>query len=187
MKRVVTAAALADLASADFNELQDRGAALVAASENNDFAAAVKGADAVIWQVAASSVAAATTRLLDKTIDWRDRYVWGHWIDLAANSRRIGASDQDHTIESLAKTDLYGYTGLGAERAGGGAVADGFPPVSTGASGAPASWRIRINGATDTIWLYVSKVDNGLYVYNGSAAAVFPLLVVHASADTGKR
>jgi hypothetical protein len=181
MKRVVTAANNVVFEPADANAWQDLTQGLTAGNKNGDLnETLVRGVDARVWQPTAGGIANGTIVLIDDTRDWRDCMVKARVLQAGAASITIGhAAGADHTIATSTFFDTWGYTGLGAEKAAGGAVSAGNPPVNTGAVGSPASWYVKLNAAP-SLFLYVSKVDNGLYIYNGAGLTVWPILWLEA-------
>lgn len=187
MERLVSAVSGQPFTSLVANEWQEKTQSLAAANTANDFAAAaVRGTDSRLWQIGATPLATGTFLKIDTSTNWLDRLLWGKFVALAANANRAGQSG-DHNLHSSTVTEFFGYTGNGSEKAAGGVVTAGNPPVATGFGGTPESWRVRLNGATDTIWLFVDKTDFSLGIYNNSGSSINPILLIHGSAETGKR
>jgi len=188
MKRVFTAAALAQFASADANEWQDRGLGQLAASKNNDLGTtACKGLDVRSWQPTGGSLANATTIQIDDSIDWRDRILCGFYVTAGgAAFLPGGASDYDFRAGVAAPSYFHGYTGIGAysNLGTGAAVSNGNRPLS--GAGAFRSYCVEVNPAF-SVWLWVDPTTGSLNLYNQFGATIYPHLLILATGDTGKR
>jgi hypothetical protein len=185
MERIVDAANGVVFQPDDADEWQDRTQGMACANLAADLTDAL-GTDGRFWVCDTGGIPTAELVKLDDSLDWRDRLIWGTYYELASDTYRPGQNG-DHQLDGATGTPFFGYLGAGAEETGTGAVTNGNPPVATGEGGTPESWRVRINGATNTIWLYVSKDDNSLNVYNGTVGAIVPVIVVHATSPLGKR
>lgn len=189
MLRVVTAVAGNQVASADYNELQDRSTGELAANKNNDYGTTGgKGFDSRLWQPTGGSLATATLVQIDSSVDWRDRIVWGFYVTAgSAGNLPGGASDYDFRRGVAAPNFFHGYTGTGAYSnvAGAGtAVSNGNPPVA--GAGGVRSYRVEVvTGAN--VYLYVDPADGSLYMYNDSGVTIYPCLINLGTGDTGKR
>lgn len=194
MKRQATYAPLVEVASADLNAWQDKTVGGRAGSIANDYGATtVYGADRILVQFTAS-VANASLKQVDASIDWRDRVIKGCCTRLAASDERLGQGldyeTNDPTYTTVAKTlfaDTYTGTGAYSNVAGAGtAVSNGNPPlnnVSVVRSYAP----IIDDRGTGSVYLYVSPSDYSLNLYNNSGATLYLRLEIEASGDTGLR
>lgn len=186
MKRIANYSALTPLPAADMNGIQDRAVGLVKSdASGNDLTALADGMQGILFQMAtAGGLANATLIQVDAaTIDWKDRFVWGTLVRLTSDNERIGQSVDYRFGYGATITHFAGYTGLQAlsNVTTGAAVSNGNPPLhDTGAGG--TSWAVDI---TSNIHLYTQ--DSKLYLYNNSGATIYPVLIVFASGDTGKR
>lgn len=189
MKRVVTAVAGNQVASADYNEIEDRTLGQLVGDSNNGFASPnCKGIDSRAWMPSGGTLADATTVKIDGSVDWRDRLVWG-WYVTAGGAANLpgGATDYDFRGGVAAARFFHGYTGVGgySNTAGAGtAVSNGNPPVA--AVGGVRSYRVELNAAF-SVYLYASPADGSLSMYNASGGAINAAIVVLGTGDTGKR
>ena len=191
MKKVVTCVPGALAASADWNNIQERARGLLAAAQNNDLSG-LEGTDGFVHQ-ADASLATATLRLVDDTIDWRDRIVSGWFARVGANDCVGQSTDYnlgDPAATSVALSTFEGeYTGTGAYSATGGsgtAVSNGSPPV-WGASGVRSTAIVVDAHGSGYVYLYADPTTGYLYVYNNSGSSLYWVLFVEATSDTGKR
>ncbi len=190
MQRVVTASALAQLLSADFNTFQDRALGFRAASKNNDVSGMTQETDGVVW-VANADIGGANTLPVDLTRDWRDRFVMGFYAPTGAATEVPGGSNDylfnQRVIQQTVEGFFCGYTGSGAysNTAGAGtAVSDGNPP--TEGVGGVRSYYIRADQVSD-IRLWVNPTTGELNLYNNSGSTYRPCLMMFCSGDLGKR
>jgi hypothetical protein len=190
-KRITNFAALVEITSAFLNSLQDLVLGAKKADSNNDLSALGDGLDARIWQASpATGVAAFDQVKVDTTLDWRDRLVWGVYLDPGALANLVGqASDTMFTTAGFATvpTLFAGYTGTGgyANISAGTPPSAGNPPV-TGTADANRSYRVEPVAAT-AVFLYAHPTNGALYLFNNTSSVIQPVLLVIASGDTGKR
>lgn len=186
--------ALDSVESADLNAIQklSRGARL--ASDNNNLTSDdARGGTLLRWQ-ADTQFSTGTARLIDDSIDWRDRFVRVLFVR-AAQTQRMGQGGSPGdtalnlvTISGPARSTSEGYTGTGAysNTSTSAAVSNGNPPLD--AVGTARSYAVVIDdlGAAP-VYLYCDPVNGALYLYNDSGGALWPYVEVDASGATGMR
>ena len=194
MKRQQTYAALDPIASADLNTWQDKTLGGRAAGVSNDYGATtVYGSDVVRTQLT-TSVADATLKNLDASIDWRDRVLRVTCSRLNGTNERLGQSLDYETNDPLAGTvaklvtpDLY--TGIGAysNLTTGAAVSNGNPPLN--GAGVYRSYAPVIDdlSAAGNVTLYADPSTGALNLYNATGGAVWLRIEIEAAGDTGLR
>lgn len=178
--------------SAVLDAMQDEAFGLIPATDvaSGATALALRGADGRWWTSPdTTGVADGTLRVLDTSVDWRERRVWGTLRVLGAANRRPGQAS-DHLLNDptsgIATRAFDGWTGTGGKGAAGATVADGTPPTITDDQFSV----ILDEGATtaDRVWLYARPSDGALCLYNDSGAALHAELLVwgaRASASLG--
>jgi hypothetical protein len=187
-KKIQTFAPINQISSAGWlNPIQDLIVGLKTATSNNALASQADGIDARIWSHAAGALATGTLVQLDDSIDWRDRVVFGCYVDAAAATNMVGgATDYFFATGANTMRFFHGYTGTGAlsNVATGAAVSNGNPPVAgTGAGG--TSWSVELNASSD-LFLY-TQANGRLYMYNATGGNQFPLVFVLGLGDAGLR
>ncbi len=194
-RRLTTFSSLVQIASSFLNTLQDDMAALLKASQNNDFTGAgLLGMDILTWQ--AKSAMTSGTLLQVDTSDWHDREIFTVYRANSTAAQRIGqasdsAFDSGCAFASTGENSFgHGYLGKGGQKSGGGAVSNGNPPVPAAGS----SWAVSVNGtglaATGNFVALYTDTQGGsyqLYCYNNLATTIQPTMVVFAIAPTGLR
>lgn len=163
------------------NALQDEQEGLIPATDTPTIA--IKGADGRWWNTPTGGITDGTLRVIDASVDWRNRVVWGVLQVLGAADRRPGAANAHLVNDPTASTWVRlfeGWTGTGGVGAASATVADGTPPVI--ASGSYAV--ILDEGATSAarVWLYARPSDGALCLYNASGAALHATLRVYGAA-----
>lgn len=178
MRRTTTFAALMQVPSATLNAMQDEQTGLIHANQNNGFSAAL-GEDGRVWQ-AAANLADATERLIDDSINWRDRLVELEYLRFAAGGADLpgGASDYNFPYAFIAGAQGTYYLGSGAYSAAGGAISSGTPPAYGPLPGPVTGYAIllEVPGPGTGVWLYCKAADatGKLYLYNDlGGGAVF--------------
>lgn len=177
--------------SAVLDAMQDEQAGLIPATDVADGATAValRGADGRWWTSPTAGVADATLRVIDTSVDWRQRRIWGVFRRLGAADQRPGQAN-DHAPNDPAWTGatrpFESWTGGGGVGAAGAVVANGTPPAL--ADNQFAAVLDDLGTAADRIYLYARPSDGALCVYNDSGAALHAELRVWgagASASVG--
>lgn len=164
------------VASADLNAIQQNMQALRAASGTNSWSS-IPGVQGVAFQ-SESDIANATLMIVDDSIDWRDRIVYGLYLDHSSSTYPGHANDYDFSSGTL-YTFLF-YTGTGALDAGGSAPTNGNPPVQ--ASGKYA------HPIFANFWIYCDPTTGKLKLYNNSGGSKrTPTVFAYGTADLGKR
>lgn len=190
MKRVLTAVTDSPDPAADYNEIEDRVAGMLAANVANDYATTKsKGVDERTWTVTApGTVANNGFPVIDDSIDWRDRYVEGWLAGLGAATDRPGQStDYNFNEANFAGVLTFrGYTGSGSYGDNAGAPVDAVNAPFHGA-GVPNSYAINIDGVSGTLFLYVDPSNGKLGFYNNTGGAVSVVIWVRATGPLGKR
>lgn len=185
MRRLYTLARASQVAARLMNRVQDEQAGLIAASDQSSGATALllTGADGRWWTTPDAGVPDAQLRVIDASIDWRSRRVWGVLRVLGAAARRAGQADDhipnDPTGAVNART-FEGWTGAGGLGAAAATVANGTPPTI-----ADNQYAVLLDeGATtaDRVWLYARPSDGALCIYNDGGAALHAELLVWGSA-----
>ena len=194
MRRVETWAPLGEVASADLNEWQDVTREAGPASDNNNLgSSSSKGATLLRWQ-ADTALATATTRLIDDSADWRDRWVKVLFVRTSQTQRMgqggspgdVGANDTSST--GAARSTSYGYTGTGAYSnvSTSASVSNGNPPLNS--VGTARSYAVVVDDlGTLPVYLYVDPSTGYLYLYNDSGSSLWPYVEVDLSGDVGMR
>lgn len=185
MRRLYTLARASQVAARLLNRVQDEQAGLAPASDQASGATAVllTGADGRWWTTPDAGVPDAQLRVIDASVDWRSRRVWGVLRVLGAAARRPGGAD-DHIPNDpagAANARLFnGWTGAGGLGAAAATVANGTPPVI-----ADNQYAVLLDeGATtaDRVWLYARPSDGTLCIYNDSGATLHAELLVWGAA-----
>jgi hypothetical protein len=186
--RITSFVALTQVASAFLNTLQDRTISQRAGNSNNDVASA-NGFEARLWWPTGLSLAAATTVELDKSIDWRDRFIVTIYAPVSATNLFPGqANDYDfRTTFPVSWKFSAGYTGSGAYSnvATGAAVTNGAGPLAS--AGVFRSYTVEPDGAAGSTLIWVKPGTGELNLYNAAGAAIRPALLVLATGKLGKR
>lgn len=153
----------------------------------NELAAMRRGADVRQYQLA--SLVDGQFVIIDRSLDWRDRTVDAVlFVAGVGTNRMIGAAaDIDLATLHVAVTEatvMNRYLGTGAVSnvTTGAAVAAGAPPLN--AVGAVRSYAIEL---TSGLWLYCSRTDGSLRLYNDTGSGADVLLRVTGYGQTAKR
>lgn len=183
MRRNATFSRGAHVPSAVLNTVQDEQLGLIPATDAP--ATLLRGADGRWWTTPDAGVPDGQFRVIDTSVDWRNRWVWGTFRNLGAADRRPGqASDHvpNDPASAVSRRVFEDWTGTGGVGAASATVANGTPPVF-----ADNAFAVLLDeGATsgDRVWLYAHPDTGALCVYNDSGAALHAeLLVWGASAS----
>lgn len=185
MRRLYSTARGSQVPAVLLNGLQDEQLGLIAASDASTGATSVAlaGADGRWWSSPDAGIADGELHVIDASVDWRLRRVWGVFRVLGAAARRPGAADDhipnDPTAAPNART-FHGWTGAGGLGAAAATVANGTPPVI-----ADNQYAVLLDeGAStaDRVWLYARPADGVLCVYNDSGATLHAELLVWGAA-----
>ena len=187
MRRNATFSRGAHVPSATLNAIQDEQLGLVPASDAADGATAIalRGADGRWWTTPDAGLSDGELRVVDASVDWRNRRVWGSFKNLGAADRRPGqASDHipNDPAGAVSRRVFEDWTGTGGVGAASATVANGTPPVFADNCFA----MLLDEGATsaDRVLLYARPSDGALCLYNDSGATLHAeLLVWGASAS----
>lgn len=177
MRRNTTFARGSHVPAATLNALQDEQLGLVPATDAP--ATLLKGADLRWWTTPDAGIADGILRVVDASIDWKNRRLLGLFRNLGAANRRPGQAD-DHVGNDPALTvaarSFDGWTGAGAVGAASATVVSGVPPVL-----ADDAFAVVLDeGATaaDRVYLFARPSDGALCVYNDSGATLHADLLV---------
>jgi hypothetical protein len=190
--RVETYAPLGEVASADLNLWQDRTREARAADTVNNLLGGV-GGSLLCWQ-ADTQMTSGTMRVIDNSVDWRDRWVKVLFVRTAQGARTgQGGSPGDTAINDVtsagpARSTSCGYTGTGAfsNTTFSTSVSNGNPPLN--AVGTARSYAVTIDDlGTGPVYLFVDPDAGTLYLYNDSGATLWPYVEVDLSGDLGMR
>lgn len=197
MIRIVTYAALDDVASADLNNWQDRTAGVfghTSSGATNGFDG-LEGADTIAFQL---TIPTATLVTIQASEDWRDRVLLKGAVSFptAANDLVGGAADyllNDPSSGPLVNHLANHYTGRGGNsNLGSGAlVSAGNPPVN--GTGAFPSWAIRLTTHLDLgvivrgPWVFAHYTSGVLQVYQSTGIDVRIIGSLTFSGATGLR
>lgn len=182
MRRNTTFSAGSDVPAATLNAVQDEAAGLVAGTENPSGALDLTGVDGRYLCTPDAGVADGHYAVLDDSIDWTARALWGVFLHLeSAAQRQHGASSWqfNDTSRAIALRFYRGRTGTGGLGAAAADVANGTPPVV--AAGAFAVLVDEGASSADRVWLYADPDDGSLRVYNDSGATLHAEWFVNAS------
>lgn len=192
--RLQTYAPLGEIASADLNLWQDRTREARPASDTNNLTStAARGGSLLRWQ-ADTQLTSGTLRLIDDSVDWRDRWVKVLFVRTAQTERMGQGGDpgdtatNDVTSAGPARSTSSGYTGTGAYSnvTSGAAVSNGNAPLND--VGANRSYAVTIDDlGTLPVYLYVDPSTGYLYLYNDSGSTLWPYVEVDLSGDVGMR
>ena len=187
-----TWAALDDVASADLNAWQDRTREARAASDANNLLGG-KGDTKLRWQ-ADTALTTGTLRLIDDSVDWRDRWVRVLFVRTAQTARMGQSGDpgdtapNDVTSSGPARSTSCGYTGTGAfsNTTTSASVSNGNPPLND--VGTARSYAVTIDDlGTLPVYLYADPDTGVLYLYNDSGSSLWPYVEIDLSGDAGMR
>lgn len=179
MKTLTTFAALTQISGTGFlNPLQTIVAGAKKADTNNDLTSLVNGADVKVWQYKAGITAGASPVKIDADIDWRDRIVFGLYIEMTASANGLGGASE-YQFSSVDPFVFSGYTGTGGLTAGGLSPSAANPPVL-----ASGKYLVQADSANKVL-LYAGNADGSLYVYNNTAGTIYPVFIVFALGDAG--
>ena len=185
MRRLYNLARGSQVPAALLNGLQDEQLGLIAASDASTGATSValKGADGRWWTSPDAGIPDGELHVVDASVDWRSRRVWGVLRVLGAAARRPGAADDhipnDPTAAPNTRT-FHGWTGSGGVGAAAATVANGTPPVI-----ADNQYAVLLDegaSTSDRVWLYARPADGVLCVYNDSGATLHAELLVWGAA-----
>jgi hypothetical protein len=192
MERVFTAVAAAQAASADQNAVQDRASGMLCGDTANDLVGMQEGGDGLTWQSSTVVVVAAAPRIVDATIDWRDRLlrILCFPCDDGTPDYRIGqSSDTSLAIPAtvIQAYDSFLYTGTGAYSniTTGAVVGAAAPPVQ--GAGVFRSYATNAFATGGALWVFADPTTGSLKIYNALAADTHILLWITGTAQTGKR
>lgn len=177
MRRNTTFARGTHVPAATLNALQDEQLGLVPATDAP--ATLLKGADLRWWTTPDAGIADGILRVVDASIDWKNRRLLGLFRNLGAAARRPGQADDhvgnDPTL-TVAARSFDGWTGAGAVGAASATVVSGVPPVL-----ADDAFAVVLDeGATaaDRVYLFARPSDGALCIYNDSGATLHADLLV---------
>lgn len=180
MRRNSTFARGTHVPSATFNAIQDEQLGLIPATDAP--ATLLKGADIRWWTTIDAGLADGELRIVDNSIDWKNRRLLGVFRALGAANRRPGQAD-DHVGNdpalAVGTRSFDGWTGTGGVGAAAATVANGTPPEL-----ADNAFAVVVDeGATsaDRVYLYARPSDGALCIYNDSGATLHADLVVAGS------
>lgn len=185
MRRLYSTARGSQVPAALLNFVQDEQLGLIAASDASTGATSValKGADGRWWTSPDAGIPDGELHVIDASIDWRSRRVWGVLRVLGAAARRPGAADDhipnDPTAAPNART-FHGWTGSGGVGAAAATVANGTPPVI-----ADNQYAVLLDegaSTSDRVWLYARPADGVLCIYNDAGATLHAELLVWGAA-----
>ena len=153
----------------------------------NELASTRRGADVRHYQL--QGLVDGQFAIVDRSLDWRDRLVDVVVFTSGLGTiRMIGAFDDTDlatldvaVIEGVAHNRYLG-TGAVSNVTTGAAVANGAPPLN--AVGAVRSYAIEL---TSGLWLYASRTDGSLRLYNDTGSGLDVLLRVTGYGQTAKR
>ena len=168
--------------SAVLDAMQDEQVGIIPATGNPSGARALRGADGRYVCTPDAGVADGTVAVLDASIDWRLREVWGRFRHLEAAAQRQHGADAwqvDDPARAVGVRWFDGNTGAGAYGSGMTNVADGTPPVV--ASGSLAILLDEGASSSDRVWLYADPTTHALCLYNDSGATLHAELRVYGS------
>ena len=177
MRRNATFSRGAQVPSAVLNTVQDEQLGLIPATDAP--ATLLRGADGRWWTTPDAGVPDGQLRVIDTSVDWRNRWVWGTFRNLGAADRRPGqASDHvpNDPASAVSRRDFEDWTGTGGVGAASATVANGTPPVF-----ADNCFAVLLDeGATsaDRVLLYARPSDGALCLYNDSGATLHAELLV---------
>ena len=177
MRRNGTLARGSVVRAALLNALQDEQQGVIPASDAPTIA--LRGADGRWWTTPAGGIANGTLRVVDASIDWRARKVWGFYRSLGAADRRPGEANDHLPLDPTGTSVLRlfeSWTGTGATGAAAATVSSGVPPVV-----ADGSFPVLVDeGAASSarVWLYARPSDGVLCLYNASGATLHASLLV---------
>lgn len=178
MRRLTNVSRGTHLPSATINGMQDEQIGLIAATDPP--AVALKGADVRFWETLDAGLPTGQLRVIDTSVDWRNRLVWGQFRNLGAADRRLGRTANhlavDPTTAGVAIRSFCAETGAGGKGAAAVAIINGTPPVL--ADDAVAVVLDEAGDATARVWLYADPTTHALCVYNNSGATLHGDLVV---------
>lgn len=185
MRRLYNLARGSQVPARLLNGLQDEQLGLIAATDTAGGATAIalSGADGRWWTSPTAGIPDGELRVLDTSVDWRSRRVWGVFRALGGAARRPGQADDhipnDPTAAPNARM-FNGWTGSGGLGAAAATVANGTPPTI-----ADDQYAVLLDeGATtaDRVWLYARPSDGALCLYNDSGAVLHAELLVWGAA-----
>lgn len=186
MRRLYNLARGSQVPARLLNGVQDEQLGLIAASDRADGATAIalNGADGRWWTTPDAGVSDGTLRVVDASVDWRQRRLWGVFRSLGAAARRPGEADDHVPNDPTAAPNAMafnGWTGGGGLGAAAATVANGTPPTI-----ADNQYAVLLDeGATtaDRVWLYARPSDGALCLYNDSGATLHAELLVWGAAE----
>lgn len=180
MRRNANFARGSHVPSAVLDAMQDEQVGIIPATDAP--ATLLRGADGRWWTTPDAGLADGTLRVIDTSLDWRYRKLWGRFRSLGAANRRPGQVS-DHLGNDPASTvssrDFEGWTGAGGHGAASAVIADGTPPVLE-----DDCYAVVVDeGATssDRVYLFARPSDGALCVYNDSGATLHAELRVYGS------
>ena len=180
MRRNANFAVGSHVPSAVLDAMQDEQVGLVPATDAP--ATLLRGADGRWWTTPDAGFAGGTLRVIDTSIDWRYRKLWGRFRSLGAANRRPGqASDHlgNDPASTVSSRDFDGWTGSGGVSAASAVIADGTPPALV-----DDCYAVVVDeGATSSerVYLYARPSDGALCLYNDSGATLHAELRVYGS------
>ena len=183
MRRVTNFSTGSTIPAATLDEMQDEQLGLIPANGTGGAVPAYAGADGRIWQSPDAGVASGTLLVIDASVDWRSRELWGVFQHLTAADQRIGQANDwqlNDPTQGIATRHFTGPTGTGAQQAGGTAPANGEPPAIGTVTGG-ISYALVVDeesSSTDRVFLYADPSTGVLSLYNASASALHAILRV---------
>jgi hypothetical protein len=168
--------------SAVLDAMQDEAVGMIPATANPSGARALRGADGRYVCTPDAGVADGTLVVLDTSIDWRYRDLWGTLRRLEAAAQRQHGDDAwqvNDPSRAVGSRWFEGTTGAGGLGAGATTVANGTPPVP--ASGSFAVLVDEGASSADRVWLYARSSDGALCLYNDAGAVLHAELRVYGA------
>ncbi len=168
--------------SAVLDAMQDEALGLIPATGNPSGARALRGADGRYVCTPDAGVPDGELAVLDVSIDWKRRDLWGTLRRLESAAQRQHGNDAwqiNDPARAVGSRWFEGTTGAGGLGSGATTVANGTPPVP--ASGSFAVLIDEGASSADRVWLYARPSDGALCVYNDSGATLHAELRVYGA------
>jgi hypothetical protein len=179
MKRHETMARGSLVAAVLLNAMQDQAVGLRRATGAAAGARSLTGADGLYWTTADVGLADGAVAVVDASVDWRQRAVWGRFTRLETAAQRSHGAEAwqvNDPARGLVRRDFEGRTGSGGVGAVSAVVSAGTPPVV--AAGSFAVVLDERATSAQRVWLYARPTDGVLGVYNASGATLHAELLL---------
>lgn len=182
MRRNATFARGSHVPSAVLDAMQDEAVGMIPATGNPAGARALRGADGRYVCTPDAGVPDGELAVLDVSVDWKRRDVWGTLRRLESAAQRQHGDDAwqvNDPARAVSVRWFEGATGSGALGAGASVIANGTPPVI-----ADGSFAVLLDegaSSADRVWLYARPSDGALCVYNDSGATLHAELRVYGA------